>query len=283
MKKPIAGLLALTLFAASCSDNDNPEPQKLADEYAIIGWDMKFSDENDSSYFRFTYNADSTLKESKEWDQNDNQEDTAYSYASYLDGKLVKLEYKDGFSGTKRTEMSYFYKDGKLARISYYSNGGEVYYYDTLYYNAGGKLSEMHTKYESSPEYNNKKRILTWTGNNITKVEMHRVDPDNTANYKLESVETYTYDNKPNLVSKVVKDDYLWKVESISFEHLSANNATKVEEAFTGTTNKKVRTATFTYDENNKLVKLTNLLESFSGTTLNSSYTATQVLKYVKK
>lgn len=284
MKKTLVSLAAIVMLA-SCSDNDTPEPQKPADEYAFIGWDMKFSDEDDSSFFRITYNTDSTVKETKEWDKNDGDDQTFWAYASYLDGKITTLEGKYGAAGTKETDMSYFYKDGRLVRITYYSNGNAPYYKDTLVYNADGRITEMHSEYadEQQAQWNDKKYLLTWAGSNVSKVDMYRKNPNGDGTFQLESTETYTYGSSPNLLAKILKDEYLWKTEPISFDFLSANNVTKMEEVMAGTTEKKVSTITYTYDDDSKLAKLTNLRESYSGTTLNSTYTATIVLRYVKK
>ncbi|WP_346319856.1 hypothetical protein [Chitinophaga sp. YIM B06452] len=283
MKKSLASLLALAFFAVSCSDSDdpmpNPEPNK--DIYALLGWDAKFSNGGDTTYYRVSYNADSTVKETKEWDKGGN--DTSFTYATYLDGKLVKIETRNN-AEPKEVETTYFYKDGKLAKISHYSTQSgttSIDYYDTLYYNAAGKVVEMHGIYSVQPEYNNKKRILSWNGNNVSKVEMLR---NNNGIFKLSETEVYTVDNtKPNLFSKILKDDYLWKTDAVSLDYLCENSVTKVEMTEDGSTFRKVRTGTYTYNDRGQLSGMSHNNEAFEGTMLKSSYMVNIVFKYIKQ
>ncbi|MGN7720907.1 hypothetical protein [Chitinophaga sp. 22620] len=283
MKKTLLYLMAIAMLA-SCSDNDNPapEPEAPGEKWAFTGWDLRYSDEDpgDSSFFRVTYNADSTVKETKEWDKGGT--DTLFSYFTYFEGKMTRYETKEG-SREKQLNTSYFYKDGKLARITRhddYAPGDAVLSYDTLIYNTGGKLVQVNYISPVQPEYNNKKYFITWTGENISKVEMHR---NNNGAYSLSETEVYTVDNKPNIVSKMLKDDYLFKVDGISYEYFCANNVVKVEMTETGTEWRKVRTATITYNERGQVNKFINLNESFSGTTLNSSYTSDLLFRYIRQ
>ncbi|RPD42390.1 membrane lipoprotein lipid attachment site-containing protein [Chitinophaga barathri] len=280
MKKIMLSLTALAMLAA-CSDNDNPTPEPPQDVWYLSGYDSKFSDEQDTSFIRIFYNADSTVKEVKDWYKNDM--DTFYSYMTYQGGKLSEINEKDGGDPVE-LRNSYDYKNGVLSKVKNWSyntpTSAEIHSYDTLYYNAAGKVIEMHSIYNIQPEYNNKKYILTWTGGNVTKVEMYRIS---NGNFILDETEVYTYGDRPNYFSNSLKDEYVWKSDNISFEHLSANNVTKVEMTEAGTTFRKVRTVTYTYNERNALATMSNLMESFSGTTLNSSYTAGLVFKYAKK
>ena len=280
MKKTLLSLMAIAMLAASCSDNDNPAPEpKPGEVWAFTGWDNKFSDEDDSSFMRVTYNADSTVKETKEWDKGST--DTLFSYFTYFEGKMTRYETKNG-ANAKELNTSYFYKDGKLARMTYHTEepGDAVRSYDTLIYNTAGKLVQVDNIVTVQPEYNNKKYFITWNGENISRIELHR---NNNGVYSLTETEVYTADNTPNIVSKMLKDDYLFKVDGISYEYFCANNITKVEMTETGSDFRKVRTATITYNGRGQVDKFINKNESFSGTTLNSSYTSDLVFRYIKQ
>ncbi|MRG47053.1 hypothetical protein GFS24_18160 [Chitinophaga sp. SYP-B3965] len=218
MKKTMLGLTAITLFFAACKKDDaSPETYYLS-HIIEVG-----TDGNDTTFI--TYNADNTFKElSYSYINNDILE----SYAQgpvYEGGKIVSIYEKNPDQPALHTISSFVYTAGVVSKVQYFGdrNGDgieDTYRYDSLVY-AGGKLAEL---FEMNNGYN-KKSVLTWEGNNVKVCSLYVKEGG--ADYVLNSVKKYTYDNKPGF--QQLLGNYQWLSDVASVEYLSANNVVKEE------------------------------------------------------
>lgn len=223
MKKTLLSITAVVLLFAGCNDKDNTTPN--AGKWYISKSIEVGTNGNGNDTTLVSYNADNTVKEFYDTDGS-------YFYAStpvYQGGKIVRVEERSTERPTPGVRTSYEYNGDKLVRVNnfaYDATLGTWYQesYDSLVYDNAAKLSEVYDIRKDGYAMFFK---LTWEGANVTKYERSAKVPGATV-YTLESVGYNTYDAKP-AIHLMMNNNYIWLVNVLNFENLSANNLVKQE------------------------------------------------------
>lgn len=243
MKKTLLSITVVVLLFAGCNDKDDTTPK--AEKWYISKSIEKRGSGNADDTTVVTYNADNTVKEFSSGSGIDYQA----SGPVYEGGKIIRIQEKRSEQGTPGTRASFVYTGDQLTRINNFGFDGDrnEWYdqsYDSLVYK-NGKLSEFYELEKTGYALFFR---LTWEGSNVKTVERYSKAPED-ADYTLHNIATNTYDNKPAL-HLLLNNNYIWLVNVMNFENLSANNLVKQEVHYqpSGVLNDRT-TITLTYND----------------------------------
>jgi hypothetical protein len=265
MKKTLLGLTAMTLFFAACKKDDaTPAPVT----YYLSKTIQVGEDGNDTTLI--SYNADETFKETYSSAMNNGQLEYYASGPVYEGGKIVAIQQRSSLNPVSRYTKSFVYTGDLVTKVNYYwDNNQDGQYeispsFDSLVYTAG-KLTELWALNTAQPD-NQTKYLLTWEGNNVKTCSLYFKHTG--TDFMLESINKYTYDNKPGFQQLI--GAYLWLDDQNSFEYLSANNATKEEYFNADNVLQSTYTHVFTYDGN--LLKTIDTEEAYTDPVRSETY-----------
>lgn len=240
MKRTLLGLTAVTLFFAACKKDDATPGTYYVSKLIQVG-----EDGNDTTLI--TWNADNTFKETYSSGMNNGQLEYFAEGPVYEGGRIVGIQERSSFNSNTHYTKSFVYTGSQVTKVHYYwDNDQDGNYtvsprFDSLVYTAG-KLSEYWALDPTMPD-NQTKYILTWEGSNVKTCSLYFKIPG--ADFMLNSVTKYTYDNKPGL--QHLLGGFQWLSNLTSFDFLSANNLLK-EEEYRDDVLKYTSTNTYTYE-----------------------------------
>ncbi|MBC9932135.1 hypothetical protein [Chitinophaga qingshengii] len=222
MKKQLLALASAALLFAACSKKDNAKPE----EVSFTGLLKTMYSKIDTSVFE--YNNDKTLSKwsSAYTDKTDVGGDV--QTIVYANGKVSQIwlasyaEDRKLSASTLNMEMVYA-NDGKLQKIIGYDADDKDNVYEMLVYNNAGKLEKVlhYSGPKGGEAVNTQVELITWTGNNITKV-VHQYISGTTVT---EETDEYTFDDKENYMSGAGLGGM---VDMFTPEVFNANNITKM-------------------------------------------------------
>lgn len=202
-----------------------------------------------------SYNADKSIAKLLSTHKTEDESYVVARIPVYENGKLVKTMFTDSNDAPAVFSSFSYSPKGQIEKISYYQ-GDVVNAYDSLVYNAAGKITaryffnneEGQTAFES-----HNCQLYTWDAKgNISRMEsMGRLNAQ--AEFVLSAVTSYTYDNKPNGQQSVPSLSY---ITDVAPANLSANNI--LSETITAATgNTIVNSYTYAYNAAQYPVKVT--------------------------
>jgi antitoxin component YwqK of YwqJK toxin-antitoxin module len=273
MKKLCLSAAALVVLFAACSKDDDNTPQTPAKKYLLH---MISADDS----VEVTYDAAYNMKKISAYSDANSAE---ISELTYENGKLTKKSASYAGSEMKLIQSFDYNSAGKLLRANFYVSGVTVSRYDSLAYDANGRLTAL---YEFSSDIDGSykiwnKYVYTWDSKgNITR-EVRVAMPAGVES-KDSSITDYTYDNKVNYASRQ-PEFFLLEADDPTFG-LSANNILKSVHT-TNTNPGFVSTVTeeYTYDEDGyPVTQKETEKETQDGTVVYSSEDSYRY-RYIKK
>lgn len=168
-----------------------------------------------------SYNADKSIAKLVSTHKTDDDTYILTRIPVYENGKLVKTMLTDSDAAPSLFSDFGWNTKGQVEKIRYYENG-TVNAYDSLVYNAAGKITARYFfNKEANTFTSHNCQLYTWDAKgNITRMEsMGRAD--NNAAFALSSTTSYKYDNKLNAHQSTPSLSYIVDVAPVN---LSANN-----------------------------------------------------------
>lgn len=213
MKKLLLSAAALVVLFAACSKDDDNKPQS-AKKYLL----HIVSDEDS---VEVTYDAAYNMKKIGAYDDASKE----ISELTYENGKLTKKSSSRNDAPMQLLQTFDYNSTGNLLRVNNYNSDGFRSRYDSLTYDANGRLTgfyelrSMENGYQKQSKY-----TYTWDskGNIIKEV---RVSMPAGVESKDSSFTEYTYDDKVNFASRQ-PEFFLLESDNPTFG-LSANNVVK--------------------------------------------------------
>ncbi|MRG47054.1 hypothetical protein GFS24_18165 [Chitinophaga sp. SYP-B3965] len=266
MRKTLLGLTAMTLFFAACNKDDNDDT--TPGTYYLSKFIQVGEDGNDTTLI--SYNENNTFKETYSSGMNNGQLEFYEAGPVYEGGKIIAVQQRSSLNPVSHYTKSFVYTGDLVTKVNYYwDNNQDGQYevgpaFDSLVYVAG-KLTELWALNPDQPD-NQNKYLLTWEGNNVKTCSLYFKHSGN--DFILESVNKYTYDNKPGYQHLI--GSYLWLDDLTSFEYLSANNVTKEEYFNNNDVLGSTYTHAYTYEGN--LLKTIDTEEAFTDPVRSETY-----------
>lgn len=196
------------------------------------------------------YNADKTISKIVQFHKTENASYSDVQLPVYENGRLVKCLFADeeqATTGDLYTSYDYTATGDKVAKISYYRNN-EVYTYDSLVYNEGGKLATrfLFGKNPAKGTWENTGyQQFTWdAAGNITRMDTYGKQPGY-SKFLHTSAASYTYDNRQNPQQQQPELAVLMELNAAN---LSANNI--LTENVSSANTSRVVTSTYSYAYN---------------------------------
>ena len=274
MKKLFLSAAALVVLLAACSKDDDNTPQTNGKYLAGI------LSENDSLII--SYDDSNRMKKLVFWYRESPGEGDS-SELVYENGKLTKTMEADQTGVLKLSETYEYNSAGKLVKKNAYSSyDGEKNNYDSLVYNADGRLISLYEAGKSNDVFTYfRKYNYSWDnkGNIVSSV---RIRIEGGTETKDSTFVTYTYDSKVNFASKQ-PEFFLTEPEDPIFG-LSANNVIKsVETSNNGQSYVMTVTNEYTYDEDGYPVTRKEVEKTTQGETVVHTNEDTFRYSYIKK
>lgn len=278
MKKQLLALASVAFLFTACSKKDN---NAQPEEASFTGLLKGVYSKTDS--VRFEYNNDKTLSRfTYGWIDGPNNSDVGggIQSAKYANGKLTQLwltTYAEDLKyGPNQLNMEMAYaSDGKLQKILGYDTEGKDNIYDSIGYNAAGKIEKVfhYSGPKGQKAVNTQIEFVTWTGNNITKVVHQYINGETIT----ESTDEYTFDDKENYMASA---GLAAMEDMFTPEVFNANNVTK--QTFKRA-NYPDDVSTYTYEYNGqKAVKMTlTETKNYAGSEP-KVYTTVSTIEYYK-
>lgn len=194
------------------------------------------------------YNADKTIRKIVQFRKTENAAYSDVQLPVYENGRLVKSLFADNENATTGDlYTAYDYAGDKVAKISYYRDNA-VYTYDSLGYDATGKLATRF-HFGKNPAKgtweNTGYQQFTWDGEgNITQMDIFGKQPGY-SKFIHTSIVSYTYDNKQNPHQQQPE---LAQLMELSANNLSAHNI--LTENISNANSSSVVTSTYSYAYN---------------------------------
>ena len=194
------------------------------------------------------YNADKTIKKIVQFRKTENAAYSDVQLPVYENGRLVKSLFADNENATTGDlYTSYDYAGDKVAKISYYRDNA-VYTYDSLGYDATGKLA-IRYQFGKNPAKGNWENTgyqqFTWDGEgNVAQMDIFGKQPGY-SKFIHTSIVSYTYDNKQNPHQQQPE---LAQLMEIGANNLSAHNI--LTENISSVNSSRVVTSTYSYAYN---------------------------------
>ncbi|RAJ01584.1 hypothetical protein LX64_03800 [Chitinophaga skermanii] len=198
---------------------------------------------------------------------------------TYTDGKLVSHAQTYN-NEPKQLDRGYTYDaKGKVQKILYYEDGAWVYAYDSIAYNAAGKIEASYYYIKQSktdPFYQAGKDVATYDAKgNITKIEEYWRTSATAPQNKI-STNNLEYDEKPNAFLPI-----LLHYDSFDLSRLSLHNVTKQTILDEKGAVSDLITFAYEYDAAGFPIKMT--VNELDKNTQATTYTSVYTLSYNKK
>lgn len=234
MKKLFLSAAALVVLFAACSKDDDNNTPDTAKKYLLHITSPKDSME-------FTYDAANNVQKIGYY----SPDDTEISELTYENGKLTKKSSSVNGAAMKLLQTFDYNSAGKLLRVSFYVSGTTKSRYDSLVYDANGRLTALYELSTDAKIWSKYAYIWDSKGNVTRQVLLDVTDG---VESKDSSITDYTYDNKVNYAFRQPELSLL-DVEDPALR-LSTNNIIKsVETSNTNPGYNLTVTEEYTYDE----------------------------------
>jgi len=278
MKKLLLSAAALVVLFAACSkeDDDKNTPQTTAKKY------LQYITSSEDS-MDVTYDAANSMKKIFTYTRYDNS--TELEEFIYENGKPTKKTSTPDGEAARLTQTYEYNSAGKLLKVIDYSYEGPIYRYDSLGYDANGRLTVVYSHVRDNEDnvnntyHINGKLFLTWDskGNIIRQADVSGPVGEE------DSVMTdFTYDDKVNFASRQ-PEFFLQNPTNVSFG-LSANNViTSINVANSAPLDSINTTKEYTYDEDGYPVTQKEVEKVLRGTHLASMHVENFKYRYIKK
>ncbi|SHN10141.1 hypothetical protein [Chitinophaga sp. CF418] len=270
MKKLFLSAAALVVLFAACSKDDDNTPQTPAKKYLLHIVSAEDSVE-------ITYDAAYNMKKIGAYASS-----TEISELTYENGKLTKKSGSRNGGAMELGQTFDYNSAGNLLRVNNYISSGSRSHYDSLAYDANGRLTGF---YELTSVINGyqiqAKYAYTWDskGNIIKEV---RVSMPGGVESKDTSFTDYTYDDKVNFASRQ-PEFFLLEADNPTFG-LSVNNVVKSVHTI-NTIAGYVLTTTdeYTYDEDGYPVTRKEVEKETRDGAVVNTYEDSYKYRYIKK
>jgi hypothetical protein len=250
MKRTLLSIAAFVLLLSACKKDDAAP----AEEWILTKLTHVDVERQDTVTTSLKYNTSSVLSELTESGADGDQPYSFTSYPVFEGSKLTKIMESDLEVTTPAIRNSFEYTGNNVTRINTYGfdqaqEWNIEEYYEVLY-NAQDKISELRRKSVTAPDYAAIYKV-TWENENVKSVTTFNVYGTDTSQG---STNNFTYDNQPNIVKALFKDNYMWLSSPTSFEYLSANNLAKHETLYNGEVYSR-DTFEFKFNDKNQLTE----------------------------
>ncbi|PSL46150.1 hypothetical protein CLV51_103126 [Chitinophaga niastensis] len=197
------------------------------------------------------YNADKTIRKIVQQHKTENASYSDVQLPVYENGRLVKTLFSDNeqaSTGDIYTSFVYGVSGNKIEKVSYYRNNA-VYTYDSLVYDAAGKMALRYQFSKNAAKGNNWENTgyqqYTWDADgDIATMATYGKQPGY-SKFVLTSSIGYTYDNKQNPQQQQPE---LASMLDATAANLSAHNI--LTESISSPNSSRVITNTYTYAYN---------------------------------
>lgn len=196
------------------------------------------------------YNADKTIRKIVQQHKTENADYNNVQLPVYENGRLVKslmADDENATTGDLYTSYDYAPNGDNMAKISYYRNNA-VYAYDSLVYDATGKLTfryQVSKNAQKNAWENTGYQQFTWNEDgDISRMDTYGKQPGY-SRFVHTAMVSYTYDNRPNPQQQHPE---LAGLMDLNVAHLSAHNI--VTENYNSANSSRIITSTYSYAYN---------------------------------